>query len=98
MNVSAPTPASIDGHDGLYLEFTTGDLDYSRCNGGSFAFFEADRPGTAHVEIPGILERWWIVDLDGTPVIVGTAVGPKATPAQAEAIKAIAEAEEFVAP
>ncbi|MCW2764591.1 MAG: hypothetical protein JWO11_550 [Nocardioides sp.] len=95
MRVSAPTPASIDGHDGLYLEFTTGNIDYAKCNGGSFAFFEAD-PGTAHVEIPGILERWWVVDLDGTPVIVGTAAGPKATHAQAEAIKAIAEATEFV--
>ena len=90
MNVSAPTPARIDGHDGLYLEFTTGSIDYARCNGGSFAFFEAD-PGTAHVEIPGILERWWVVDLDGTPVIVGTAAGPKATRAQADAIKAMAE-------
>jgi hypothetical protein len=97
MSVSAPTPASIDGHDGLYLEFTTADIDYSRCNGGSFAFFEAD-PGTAHAEIPGILERWWVVDLDGTPVIVGTAAGPKATPAQADAIKAIAESAKFVSP
>jgi hypothetical protein len=95
MNVSAPTPASIDGHDGLYLEFTTGDIDYARCNGGSFAFFEAD-PGTFHVEIPGILERCWVIDLDGTPVIVGTAAGPQATPAQAEVIKAMAEAAEFV--
>ena len=95
MHVSAPTPASIDGHDGLYLEFTTGSIDYTKCNGGSFAFFEAD-PGTAHVEIPGILERWWVVDLDGTPVIVGTAAGPKATDAQTEAIKAMAEAAEFV--
>ena len=95
MNVSAPTPASIDGHDGLYLEFTSGSIDYAKCNGGSFAFFEAD-PGTAHVEIPGILERWWLLDLDGTPVIVGTAAGPKATSAQAETIKAIAEAAEFV--
>ena len=72
------------------FEFTTGSIDYARCNGGSFAFFEAD-PGTAHVEISGILERWWVVDLDGTPVIVGTAAGPKATPAEADAIKAIAQ-------
>ena len=96
MNVSAPTPASIDGHDGIYLEFTTGDIDYANCNGGSFAFFEAD-PGTGHVEIPGVLERWWVIDLDGTPVIVGTAAGPKATRAQAKAIKALAEHAEFVA-
>jgi hypothetical protein len=95
MKVSVPTPTSIDGHHGLYLEFTTGRIDYAECNGGSFAFFEAD-PGTAHVEIPGILERWWVVDLDGTPVIVGTAAGPKATRAQVEAIKAIAEAAKFV--
>ena len=95
MNVRAPTPTSIDGHEALYLEFTTGRIDYAKCNGGSFAFFEAS-PGTGHVEIPGILERWWVVDLDGTRVIVGTAAGPKATPAQAEAIKAMAEAAEFV--
>ena len=78
MDVSAATPASIDGHDGLYLEFTTGSIDYAKCNGGSFAFFEAD-PGTAHVEIPGILERWWVIDVDGTPVIVGSAAAPMAT-------------------
>ncbi len=95
MKVSAPRPASVDGHRGLYLEFTTADLDYARCNGGSYAFFEAG-PGTAHVEIPGILERWWVVDLDGTPVILGTAAGPKATPAQTAAIKALAEDAEFV--
>lgn len=95
MNVSAPAPATIDGHDGLYLEFTTGDIDYTRCNGGSFAFYETGT-GTAHVEIPGILERWWVIDLDGTIMIVGTAAGPKATPARANTVKSIAEGAEFV--
>ena len=41
---------------------------------------------------PYNLERWRVVDLDGRPVIVATAAGPKATPAQAKTIHAIAEA------
>jgi hypothetical protein len=95
MHVSAPTHASIGGHDALYFEFTTGAVDYSKCNGGSFAFFEAD-PGTAHVETAGVLERWWVFDLDGIPVIVGTAAGPEAEPAQVDAIRTIAETAQFV--
>jgi hypothetical protein len=97
---TAPEPITLDGHDGLYLELTMPkDLAPDRCQQESFVLWEG-RPGDAHhtADVPGLVERLWILDVDGDRVVLATLAGVGVTAAETDELTAMVESVRFVEP
>jgi hypothetical protein len=71
---AGPEPVTLDGHGGVRLTVRVpADLDDSRCTEGRYMFWNGS-PGDAHHQAPlGTTEQWWILDVDGQRVVLGTA-------------------------
>jgi hypothetical protein len=91
-----PRAVTVGGYDALYLELTAPtDIDYATC-GGQVDYWECGGRGTRHVEVPGMVDRMWVLQVGEERVILGTAAGPGATPAQVAALTGLAESAGFV--
>ncbi len=67
-----PVRVTVDGHSGLYLEMTVpDDVDYEKCRDGVLTVWE-------HGPLFGepLVERFWILDVDGQRVVLDAAVSP----------------------
>lgn len=95
---TAPEPVTLDGHDGVYLELTvpTG-LDFSRCQLGYFILWEG-KPGDAHhtAGSPGLVERLWILDVDGERVVLAVLTADGTKSADTDELVAAVESVRFV--
>ena len=97
---TAPEPVSLDGHDGVYLELTMPtDVNFSRCEQGYFILWEG-RPNDAHhtTQERGMVERLWILDVDGDRVVLATLASPGITKVETDELTAMAESARFVEP
>ena len=91
---SRPTPVSIGGYDGLYLELSGTSLDVPTCDFGELAYWEAD-PGTRHVPEVGT-ERVWILDVAGRRVVLDIAVAPGVGTQRLQELTEIARSAHFI--
>ncbi len=95
---TAPEPVSVDGHDGVYLELTmpTG-IDFEQCEEGYFTLWEG-KPGDAQhtTDSPGLVERLWIIDVDGHRVVLATLAADDVSAAHVDEMTAIVESVRFV--
>ncbi|HSV41246.1 MAG TPA: hypothetical protein VLI04_20965 [Nocardioidaceae bacterium] len=97
---STPRPVTLDGHDGLYLELTVPlDTVFDNCAEGYYKFWEG-MPGDAQhtAESPGILERTWILDVDGDRVVLNVMASPGVTDAEIDELTEVVESVRFVEP
>lgn len=69
---STPTHVTLDGYSGMYLELTT-PADLSDCDRGQY------RSWLGRYTEPGQQDMLWIINVDGTPLIIDAALGPKLT-------------------
>jgi hypothetical protein len=89
----------LAGHHGIYVEVTTPtDLDYSTCNDAELNLWEGRPDGGYWTRTPGMVERLWIVDVDGRPMVIAMAVPPSATGPQIHALTSIVQAAAFRTP
>ena len=97
-SATKPEPVSLDGHDGVYLELTmpTG-IDFETCDQGYFFLWDA-KPGDAHhtADSPGLVERLWILDVDGDRVVLAAPAAVDNSAAEIDELTAIAESVRFV--
>ena len=96
--LTEPVPVTLDGHDGLYLELSVpSDIDPSACDLEAYVVWEG-KPGDAHHVLtdPGAVERLWILDVDGSRVVLGAITTPGVTGAKAGELKTIVESVRFV--
>ena len=95
---TAPEPVSVDGHDGVYLELTmpTG-IDFEQCEEDYFILWEG-KPGDAQhtADGPGLVERLWILDVDGHRVVLATLAADGVSAADVDEMTAIVESVRFV--
>jgi hypothetical protein len=74
LGVSTPTPVTIDGYAGTYLEvMVASQAALDRCDGRHFSAFAlaGERPtGARHLESVGNPELLWILDVDGQPLVI----------------------------
>jgi hypothetical protein len=92
-----PTPVELDGHTGLYLEVTVPpNLDLTDCTNGEYPLWLAS-PDTAqaHSDRAGIVHHLWILDVDGTPLVLAVSNYPDQPETQHEELIAIAESTHF---
>ncbi len=94
---TAPKPAMVGGHAGLYLEIAA-PRDVSRCDGGQFSLWTVDRadPFGYSANQPSTVFHVWILDVDGHRVVVAVKLVPGHTTHAAEFLH-MAETAEFVA-
>jgi hypothetical protein len=97
--LTSPTrPREVDlaGYHGLYMEVTTPtDLDYDACDDAELNLWEGRPDGGYWTRMPGMVNRLWILDVDGQPMVIHVAVPPSATGLQIHAMTGIVEAATF---
>jgi hypothetical protein len=79
-HATAPSAVSLSGYTGKYMELTTpAGIDLADCDGGQFRTWIDPMGGQRNSE-PGQRDLLWIVDVDGTRLVIDSALGPETTP------------------
>jgi hypothetical protein len=86
-NATQPTPVTVDGRDGLYLEWSVpADIDFAACDAdGGEHYFESWTgvgEGDRYHQGPGQVDRLWILDVDGARLVIDGFDMPYATDAE----------------
>jgi hypothetical protein len=87
VGATAPSPVTLDGHDGRLVELTP-PADQSACDDGAMRLYD-DRPLEAG------RHRYWIVDVDGTTVVISAVDRPGATNRERNALQDIVDSIRF---
>lgn len=88
-------PVTVDGHNGLYVELTAPpDLDIAGCKDGAYDVFESD-PGTRWMNTPGMVDHYWIVEVEGRVLMLVTSTGPEVSAARAAELTDIVRTTRF---
>ena len=78
-HASAATDVSLDGFTGKYMELTVpAGIDLADCDHGQFRTWVDPILGARWLE-PGQRDLLWIVDVDGTRLVIDAALGPETT-------------------
>ncbi len=96
-----PRPVVLDGHRGVTLEVTIPpDTDMSRCTFGEYSLWRTEPRGDSAYSptTPGVVNRLWILDVDGTRLVVVASLFPDETDELHQEQIAIAESAHFVVP
>jgi len=79
-HATAATDVSLDGFTGRYMELTVpARIDLAECNDGEFRTWVDPTGGARNLE-PGQRDLLWIVDVDGSRLVIDAALGPQTTP------------------
>jgi hypothetical protein len=77
--LSTPTDVEVDGFSGKYVEMTTPlGIKVAKCDDGQFRAWSDPVDGARWTE-PGQRDLLWIIDVDGTPLVIDAAIGPDTT-------------------
>jgi len=95
---SAPAPVTIDGYDGLHLKLTAPqDVELDKCRQDRLTVFETTVPGDNHwIADAGVVEHYWLLDVNGQRVVLTGAVVPGTTDSQVDQLIDIVESVHFV--
>lgn len=92
-----PRPATIDGHQGWYLELSLPkNTNLSRCDASDLDYFTAGTDGARHTKTAGAVDRLFVLDANDDVIIIDTGYTPKASPAQIEETRRMVEDGRFV--
>jgi hypothetical protein len=73
-HASTPTDVTVDGLAGKYMELTVpARINLADCDGGQFRTWLDTVGGERYLE-PGQRDLLWIVDVDGTPLVIDAAL------------------------
>jgi hypothetical protein len=77
---SAATVVNLDGFTGKYMELTVpARIDLAACHDGEFrTWVDPTMEGARYLE-PGQRDLLWIVDVDGSRLVIDAALGPETT-------------------
>ena len=94
-----PVAVELDGHRGLYLELTSpSHVDYQECApGGGMLVWEAGTRGDGRVLEGPATDRYWILDVGGSRVVISAMTSRRADPQTVELVTGLVEGTRFVA-
>ena len=95
---SQPRPVVLDGHRGLSLEVTVPpNADLTRCTDEQYALWRTEPKGDSaySLDSPGVVNRLWILDVDGTRLVLVAGLYPDQTDELHQEQTAIAESIHF---
>ena len=79
-HASAATDVTLAGFTGKFMELTVpARIDLADCNDGEFRTWVEPSGGARYLE-PGQRDLLWIVDVDGSRLVIDAALGPETTP------------------
>lgn len=97
-NASAPADVTVDGYAGTFITLQVpADASPEDCEGGEYASFDIDggeEPDRYH-QGPGQLDDLWILDVDGTIVIIDAMYRPDSPADFVDEMRSIAESATF---
>jgi hypothetical protein len=98
-SATRPREVNLAGYHGLYMEvITPTDLDYGTCDDAEVNLWEGRPDGGYWTRTPGMVNRLWILDVDGQPMTIHMAVPPSATAPQIHELTDVVEAATFKSP
>ena len=76
LNATEPIDVTIDGYHGQQIEFTVPDFTEDECIDGWFAMWQETQAvlgpqGPNYASRPNAHHRLWILDVDGTRLVIG---------------------------
>lgn len=94
---SQPVPVTLDGHRGIYVELTgSEDLDLGTCRQDRLTIFDTTTDDGRHVIVDsGVVDRLWLLEVDGERIVLTGQVTPETTDAQFEQLTDIVESVRF---
>lgn len=111
-NASPPVALTFSGHDARFIEWSVpDDIDFSSCDGdvgrypyvdgraGDHTYFESwvsATGGHRSQQVPGQINRLWIVDAEGTRLVIDAGFTPLATTEDLAALERAIESLEIV--
>jgi hypothetical protein len=94
-----PRAVEVDGYSGLYLEVTLpGQERLSGCHKSQQTLWRTDAGDEYGGGIGGSVSRLWILDVDGTRVVMVAGTTPNETPDEVAEVLAIAASTRFIDP
>lgn len=110
-SASTPIDVTLGGHRGRYLEWSvpadmevTGNADFQGCdawpdNGHlDFVSWLGNGMGERYQQVPGQVDRLWILDVDGQRLVVDATYSPDATQADRDELAHVVESLRFEMP
>ncbi len=110
-DASAPIDVTLAGHQGRYLEWSvpadmvvTGDADFQGCdvwpdNGHlDFVSWLSGGGGERYQQVPGQVDRLWVLDVDGQRLVVDATYSPETTQADRDELAHIVDSLRFEIP
>ncbi len=92
-------PVSVGGYSGRLLQFQVpSDLDVGTCWDGQGGLRPMGVWGSWTSVFPGWTYRTWVLDVEGDPLVVMAAHGPRTTPTELAEVADMVEGMDFVAP
>ena len=106
-NATAPVDVSLAGFQGTYLEwtvpadvqFTDGDEYHAvGCDDQNYLSWNGRTGGTRYQQVPGQVDRLWILDVSGEPVVIDASYAPDAPASVRDELAAIVDTLRFETP
>jgi hypothetical protein len=89
---SRPRPTTIGGHPALHVEVLIPSvLDFSRCDADQLVLWESADGSVRYGFGPGEIDRLWVVDMNGAPVVIDAAMPLLASPSDRAELQAIVD-------
>ena len=77
-----PRPTSIRDYPAWYVEVLVPSVfDLSQCDGGQLVLWQAADGDVRYAQGPGEVDRLWVVDVHGTPIVIDAGLPVMAPPA-----------------
>jgi hypothetical protein len=92
-----PTPVTIDGYAGMYLEVTVpDDVTFGDCDpDNGFWMWTTPTAGQRCAQAPGQIHHMWVLDVDGERLVIAGLSFPDTAEADREAVIAVAESAQI---
>lgn len=96
-NATSPIEVTVDGYRGFMLEWSVPtDIDFSSCDESSFeSWMAAGWSSDRYQQAPGQVDRLWILDMDGSRLVIDAAYRPGATKQDREELFAVVDSIQF---
>jgi len=89
---TTPRPASLGGYKAWYVEVLVPSVfDFSQCDGGQLVLWQTADGDVRYALGPGELDRLWVVDVDGAPVVIDAGSPVMASTADAIALQRVVD-------
>ncbi len=94
--MTAPTPATVDGYDGVSIGVRP-PKGYTLADCGDYNVWESDPAGARHMQSSGAFDRLWILDVEDEVVVLTVTTDGDASKASLDDLTKMVESVDFVA-